>query len=59
MMSMFPLYGYVALATVALELLRYCKLIAKKKDMSVIKQYCSMRCMLKSDGLSSQRVHRF
>ena len=32
MMPMFPLYGYVALATVALELRRYCKIIAKIED---------------------------
>jgi hypothetical protein len=33
MMSMVPLYGYVAFMTVALELLRYCKMIAKKKNI--------------------------
>jgi len=48
MMLMFPLYGYVATHFVTLELPPYCKMIAKKIDMSVMKQYSSMRCELKS-----------
>jgi hypothetical protein len=35
MMPMFPLYGDVSLVTVALELLRYCKLIAKNQYPSL------------------------